>query len=49
MFWYEQYASSAAFDRHVNSSYSKAWVAMLLPFSTKPIVIHFLNKLEHVE
>ena len=49
IFWYEQYASSAAFDTHVTSSYSKAWVAMLKPLSTKPIVIHFLNKLEHVE
>ena len=49
IFWYEQYASSAAFDTHVTSSYSKAWVAMLKPLSTKPIVIHFLNKLEHVK
>ena len=49
IFWYEQYASSSAFDTHVNSSYSKAWVAMLKPLSTKPIIIHFLNKLEHVE
>ena len=49
IFWYEQYASAAAFDAHVNSSYSKAWVAMLKPLSTKPIVIHFLNKIEHVE
>ena len=49
IFWYEQYASPAAFETHLNSSYSKAWVAMLKPLSTKPIVIHFLNKLEHVE
>ena len=49
VFWYEQYASAAAFDTHVTSSYSKAWVAMLKPLSTKPIVIHFLNKIEHVE
>ncbi|MBA3961250.1 MAG: antibiotic biosynthesis monooxygenase [Chthoniobacterales bacterium] len=49
IFWYEQYASPAAFDTHVTSSYSKAWVAMLEPLSTKPIVIHFLNKIEHVE
>ena len=49
IFWYEQYASTAAFDKHVTSSYSKAWVAMLEPLSTKPIVIHFLNKIEHEE
>ncbi|MBA3544455.1 MAG: antibiotic biosynthesis monooxygenase [Chthoniobacterales bacterium] len=49
IFWYEQYANSAAFDKHVTSAYSKAWVAMLEPLSTKPIVIHFLNKIEHVE
>lgn len=49
IFWYEQYASPAAFDTHVTSAYSKAWVAMLDPLSTKPIVIHFLNKIEHVE
>jgi quinol monooxygenase YgiN len=49
IFWYEQYASPAAFDTHVTSSYSKAWVALLKPLSTKPIVIHFLNKIEHVE
>jgi quinol monooxygenase YgiN len=49
IFWYEQYASPAAFDKHVNSDYSKAWVAMLKPLSTKPIVIHFLNKIEHIE
>ncbi len=49
IFWYEQYASPAAFDTHVTSSYSKAWVAMLKPLSTKPIVLHFLNKIEHVE
>ncbi len=48
IFWYEQYASAAAFETHVTSSYSKAWVAMLEPLSTKPIVIHFLNKIEHV-
>ncbi len=49
IFWYEQYASPAAFTTHVTSSYSKAWVDMLKPLSTKPIVIHFLNKIEHVE
>ncbi len=49
IFWYEQYASPAAFDAHVTSAYSKAWVKMLEPLSTKPIVIHFLNKIEHVE
>jgi quinol monooxygenase YgiN len=48
IFWYEQYASPEAFHTHVNSAYSKAWVAMLKPLSTKPIVIHFLNKIEHV-
>lgn len=49
IFWYEQYANAAAFDTHVTSTYFKAWVAMLEPLSTKPIVIHFLNKIEHVE
>ena len=49
IFWYEQYANADAFDKHVTSSYSKAWVAMLEPLSTKPIVIHFLNKIEHSE
>lgn len=49
IFWYEQYASPAAFATHVTSSYSKAWVDMLKPLSTKPIVIHFLNKIEHAE
>lgn len=49
IFWYEQYANAAAFDTHVTSAYSKAWVAMLEPLSTRPIVIHFLNKIEHVE
>lgn len=49
IFWYEQYANPAAFDTHVTSAYSKAWVAMLEPLSTKPIVIHFLNKIEHAE
>jgi quinol monooxygenase YgiN len=49
VFWYEQYASPADFAAHVTSAYSKAWVDMLKPLSTKPIVIHFLNKIEHVE
>ncbi len=49
IFWYEQYANAAAFDKHVTSTYSKAWVAMLEPLSTKSIVLHFLNKIEHVE
>lgn len=49
IFWYEQYANAADFDIPVTSTYSKAWVAMLEPLSTKPIVIHFLNKIEHVE
>jgi quinol monooxygenase YgiN len=49
IFWYEQYASAADFDKHVTSDYSKAWVDMLKPLSTKPIIIHFLNKLEHIQ
>lgn len=46
--FYEQYASPAAFARHVNSPHSKVWVTMLDSVSTKPIVIHFLNKIEHI-
>ena len=49
LFFYEQYAGAQAFSDHVNSKHVKDWSDMLTPYYTKPLVVHFLNKIEHVD
>ena len=49
LFFYEQYASPEAFSDHVNSKHVKDWGDLLTSYFTKPLVIHFLNKIEHVQ
>jgi quinol monooxygenase YgiN len=49
LFFYEQYADAQAFSDHVNSKHVRDWGDLLTPYFTKPLVVHFLNKIEHVE
>jgi quinol monooxygenase YgiN len=49
LFFYEQYADAQAFSDHVNSKHVKEWGDMLTPYYTTPLVVHFLNKMEHAE
>jgi quinol monooxygenase YgiN len=48
-FFYEQYASPEAFNAHVNSEHLKRWLALLEPYFTKPLAVHFLNKIDHMQ
>jgi quinol monooxygenase YgiN len=41
IFWCEQYASAEAFETHLNSSYSKAWVEMLKPLPPNRLLSTF--------